>query len=146
MAVLLTFVAGWVDIVGYLAVYHLFTANMTGTTVHLGHDLITGQYAAAVIALSVIGAFLLGSVGGRALIEVGARLHVRSIASITITVDRADSRLHRGFRHIVWTSKIACEHLFASRIACGRDGHSNRKSYQNRTTHRAHHIRDRNAE
>ena len=87
MAVLLTFVAGWVDIVGYLAVYHLFTANMTGTTVHLGHDLITGQYAAAVIALSVIGAFLLGSVGGRALIEVGARLHVRSIASITITVE-----------------------------------------------------------
>lgn len=43
MAVLLTFVAGWVDIVGYLAVYHLFTANMTGTTVHLGHDLITGH-------------------------------------------------------------------------------------------------------
>lgn len=89
MALLLTFVAGFVDIVGYLAVYHLFTANMTGTTVHLGHDLVTGHRIAAIIALSVLVAFVLGSIGGRALIEVGARMHVRSIASITIAVEAA---------------------------------------------------------
>jgi uncharacterized membrane protein YoaK (UPF0700 family) len=89
MALLLTFVAGFVDIVGYIAVYHLFTANMTGTTVHLGHDLVTGQHVAAIIALSILGAFVLGSVGGRALIEVGARRHVRSIASIAIAVELA---------------------------------------------------------
>jgi uncharacterized membrane protein YoaK (UPF0700 family) len=88
-ALLLTFVAGWVDIVGYLSVYHLFTANMTGNTVHLGHDLVTGQHAAAIIALSVLGGFVLGSVGGRTLIEVGARVHLRSIASITIAVEAA---------------------------------------------------------
>jgi uncharacterized membrane protein YoaK (UPF0700 family) len=89
MALLLTFVAGFVDIVGYLAVYHLFTANMTGTSVHLGHDLVTGQHTAASIALIVLGGFVLGSVGGRALIEVGARTHVRSIASITIAAEAA---------------------------------------------------------
>jgi uncharacterized membrane protein YoaK (UPF0700 family) len=89
MALLLTFVAGFVDIVGYIAVYHLFTANMTGTTVHLGHDLVIGQHVAAIIALSILGAFVLGSVGGRALIEVGARCHVRSIASIAIAVELA---------------------------------------------------------
>ncbi|MGH9515567.1 MAG: YoaK family protein [Terriglobales bacterium] len=86
---LLTFVAGFVDIVGYIAVYHLFTANMTGTTVHLGHDLVTGQHAAAIIALSVLGSFVLGSIGGRALIEAGARVHVRCVASITIAIEAA---------------------------------------------------------
>jgi uncharacterized membrane protein YoaK (UPF0700 family) len=89
MALLLTFVAGVVDIVGYISVYHLFTANMTGTTVHLGHDLVTGQHIAALTALAVLGGFVLGSVGGRALIEVGARAHVRSVASITIAVEAA---------------------------------------------------------
>ena len=89
VALLLTFVAGFVDIVGYLAVYHLFTANMTGTTVHLGQNLVTGQHTAASIALIVLGGFVLGSVGGRALIEVGARMHVRSIASITIAAEAA---------------------------------------------------------
>jgi uncharacterized membrane protein YoaK (UPF0700 family) len=89
IALLLTFVAGFVDIVGYLAVYHLFTANMTGNTVHLGHDVIAGQYFAASIALSVLGGFVLGSIGGRALIEAGARVHLRSVASITIAVEAA---------------------------------------------------------
>lgn len=101
MALLLTFVAGFVDIVGYVAVYHLFTANMTGTTVHLGHDLVIGQHIAAIIALSILGAFVLGSIGGRALIEVGARGHVRSIASIAIAVELA---LVLGFISVFNTS------------------------------------------
>lgn len=87
MAFLLTFVAGFVDIVGYIAVYHLFTANMTGDTVHLSHDLITGQHAAALIALSVLAGFVFGSIGGRAIIEAGGRVHVRSVASITIAIE-----------------------------------------------------------
>jgi hypothetical protein len=32
IALLLTFAAGCVDIVGYLAIYQIFTANMTGAT------------------------------------------------------------------------------------------------------------------
>ena len=89
MAFLLTFVAGFVDIVGYIAVYHLFTAHMTGATAHLGHDLITGRYVEAVFALSVLAGFVLGSIGGRAVIEAGARGHVRSVASITIAIEAA---------------------------------------------------------
>lgn len=89
VAFLLTFVAGFVDIVGYIAVYHLFTANMTGDTVHLGHDLVTGQHIPALLALSVLGGFMLGSIGGRALMEAGARMHVRSVASITIAIEAA---------------------------------------------------------
>jgi uncharacterized membrane protein YoaK (UPF0700 family) len=87
MALLLTFVAGFVDIVGYIAVYHLFTANMTGTTVHLGQDLVSGQQVAAIIAFSILAAFVIGSIGGRALIEVGARFRMRSIASIALAVE-----------------------------------------------------------
>jgi hypothetical protein len=36
VALVLTFAAGYVDIVGLLTIYNLFTAHMTGTTVHLG--------------------------------------------------------------------------------------------------------------
>jgi uncharacterized membrane protein YoaK (UPF0700 family) len=89
MALLLTFVAGFVDVVGYIAVYHLFTANMTGNTVHLGHDLVTGQHIAAIMALCILGGFVFGSVGGRTLIEAGARMHFRSVASITLAVEAA---------------------------------------------------------
>jgi uncharacterized membrane protein YoaK (UPF0700 family) len=40
VSLLLTFVAGVVDVVGYLAIYHIFTAHLSGRTVHLGRDLI----------------------------------------------------------------------------------------------------------
>jgi uncharacterized membrane protein YoaK (UPF0700 family) len=35
VALLLTFAAGNIDIVGYLAIYKILTAHMTGDTVHL---------------------------------------------------------------------------------------------------------------
>ena len=36
VALAVTFVAGFVDIVGYLGIYHILTAHVTGTTVHTG--------------------------------------------------------------------------------------------------------------
>lgn len=87
VALLLTFSAGFVDVVGYLAIYNLFTAHVSGATVHLGSDLMLRHWATAAMAASVIGGFLGGSIVGRAVIEAGARLHVRRVASVNLAAE-----------------------------------------------------------
>jgi uncharacterized membrane protein YoaK (UPF0700 family) len=89
VALAVTFVAGFVDIVGYLAIYHIFTAHVSGTTVHLGRDLASRHWAAAAMAGTVVAGFLLGSIVGRAVIEAGARLRFRRVASINIAAETA---------------------------------------------------------
>lgn len=76
-----------VDIVSYLAVYHLFVAHMTGDTVHLGHYLVLGNLAQASRAGTVIGSFVLGSIAGRSIIEVGLRRKMRSVATIALLIE-----------------------------------------------------------
>lgn len=87
VALMLTFGSGIVDIVGYIAVYHWFVAHMTGNTVHLGNQLVTGRWDDAAKAATVIFAFILGSVFGRAIVEAGARKRQRNIASITLLAE-----------------------------------------------------------
>lgn len=86
---MLTFAAGCVDIVGYLSAYHTFTAHMTGNTVHLGNSLFAKNTREAGLAALVLIAFVGGSLAGRALIEVGARSRIRSIASWTLGIEAA---------------------------------------------------------
>ena len=80
VALVLTFAAGMVDIVGYIAVYKSFVAHMTGTTVHLGNKLATGAWGDALKAAVTIASFVAGSVVGRIIIETGARKK-RTVAS-----------------------------------------------------------------
>lgn len=87
VALLLTFAAGVVDIVGYLALYHTFTAHMTGTSVHLGNALVSENWHEAIFAATVVVAFVVGSILGRTIIEIGARNHFRTIASITLGLE-----------------------------------------------------------
>lgn len=87
VALLLTFAAGCVDVVGYLTLYHAFTAHMTGETVHLAQNLFAARWPDVARAGCVIAAFLVGSVAGRAVIEVGARRRTRSIASATLLAE-----------------------------------------------------------
>lgn len=89
VALMLTFSAGVVDIVGYIAVYHWFVAHMTGDTVHLGNQLATGRWSDAEKAGTIIGSFILGSILGRAVIEAGARKQQRAIASVTLLAEAA---------------------------------------------------------
>jgi len=89
VALMLTFSAAIVDIVGYIAVYHWFVAHMTGDTVHLGHQLATGKWGEAEKGATVIGSFILGSIIGRAVIEAGARRRQRAIASVTLIAEAA---------------------------------------------------------
>ena len=87
VALLLTFVAGSVDVIGYLTIQHVFTAHVSGLTAHLGIDLTARDWGNVVIGASVIGAFLVGSILGRVIIEVGAGANFRRIASATLGLE-----------------------------------------------------------
>lgn len=87
VALLLTLAAGYVDIVGYLGLYHAFTAHMTGETVHLAQNLFAARWPDLAKAACVIASFLVGSIAGRILIEIGARRRARRIASATLLVE-----------------------------------------------------------
>ncbi len=81
VALLLTFTAGFIDIVGYITIYHVFVAHMTGATVHFGNELVTRSWPDVARAGSVLTSFVGGSVIGRALIEMGARRRIRTAAT-----------------------------------------------------------------
>lgn len=87
VALLLTFAAGCVDIIGYLALYHAFTAHMTGETVHLAQNMFAAHWTDVAKAACVIASFLVGSIAGRILIEIGARRRVRRIASAALLLE-----------------------------------------------------------
>jgi len=89
VALLLTFAAGGVDVIGFITLYHIFTAHMTGTTVHLGQDAALAHWPEAVKSFAVVVAFLMGSIFGRTLIEIGSRRQIRSVATITLLTEAA---------------------------------------------------------
>src|SRR5690348_5671243 len=89
IALLLTFASGLVDIVGYLGVFHFFVAHLTGTTVHLGENLVEQNRTGVLSAGAIVAAFLLGSIFGRAIIEAGSRARIRKIATITLAIEAA---------------------------------------------------------
>jgi uncharacterized membrane protein YoaK (UPF0700 family) len=87
MALLLAFVSGCVDIIGYIHFGHLFTAHLTGNTVHLGQQLLSAQWILAAKAGGIIAAFLAGSLAGRTVIEIGSRQHIRRVATATLLLE-----------------------------------------------------------
>lgn len=89
VALLLTFSSGVVDTVGFLGIFRLFTAHVTGTTEHLGQSIVLGKGYEVIAASVVVGMFFLGSVFGRALVEAGGRRRFRRIASVTLTIEAA---------------------------------------------------------
>lgn len=89
VALLLSFAAGLVDVVGFISIYHVFTAHMTGTTVHLAQNLVSGDRTAAAVAAAVLAAFVLGSIFGRLIIEVAYRMRFNRVASFTLAIEAA---------------------------------------------------------
>ncbi len=85
----LTFAAGYVDVVGYLALYQIFAANMTGNTVHFASGVSRAHWSEVTFTGLVILAFFSGSILGRSLIELGARRRAQRIASVTLLIEAA---------------------------------------------------------
>ncbi|MFD7403474.1 YoaK family protein [Streptomyces sp. NPDC059866] len=66
LMLVLTVVTGLVDAVSYLALGHVFVANMTGNVVFLGFALAGDESLSALASVVAMGSFLLGAlVGGR---------------------------------------------------------------------------------
>ncbi|MER7569093.1 YoaK family protein [Streptomyces sp. NPDC097941] len=84
----LTVVTGLVDAVSYLALGHVFVANMTGNIVFLGFALAGAEGLSALASVVSLAAFLSGALaGGRLAVRFAAhRGHLLSIATAVQTI------------------------------------------------------------
>jgi uncharacterized membrane protein YoaK (UPF0700 family) len=89
--IVLTLLTGLVDAVSYLALGHVFVANMTGNVVFLGFALAGASSLSALASLAALGAFLIGGVaGGRIAIRCkahrGRHLRTATAAAVPLLV------------------------------------------------------------
>jgi uncharacterized membrane protein YoaK (UPF0700 family) len=104
LAVSLAWIGGFVDAVGYVAVFDIFTSHMTGNTARLGAELAHGDASAALrlafpIAMFFAGAFLSG-----VLTVGGARVGIRSTYALALSFEVA---LLGAFGVLAWESPHA---------------------------------------
>ena len=81
VALILTCAAGCVDVIGYLALFHSFTAHVTGVTVNLGKNMLHSHWHRVGLLFGSILAFLFGSILGRVSIEISSRSGIRRSAT-----------------------------------------------------------------
>lgn len=84
LAIVLSWVAGLVDAIGYLTLFHLFTAHMSGNSVATGVALGQGGWAMALRRATPIPLFVVGVMLGAALVEAAARRGLRSTLSVAL--------------------------------------------------------------
>ncbi|MBV8832161.1 MAG: DUF1275 domain-containing protein [Acidobacteriaceae bacterium] len=82
VAIFLTWLAGLVDAVGYLAYAKIYTANMSGNSVALGINLTQLRPTEILLRSWPILLYVLGLLTGRLAIEIGARQKAPRIASV----------------------------------------------------------------
>jgi uncharacterized membrane protein YoaK (UPF0700 family) len=111
VAAILTWIAGFVDAVGFLTFAHIYTANMSGNSVAVGIGLGQNNWPMFILRLWPVFIYLLGLIFGRSLIEVGARLRVAHIASaafacevIALTVVDWDGKATQNGPYTQWVS------------------------------------------
>jgi uncharacterized membrane protein YoaK (UPF0700 family) len=89
VAVLLACVAGAVDAVGYLTLFHLFTAHMSGNSVAMGAHLGRQEWGEAFRRMFPIPVFVLGVTLGGGVTELAGRRGVRSVFSPALGLEMA---------------------------------------------------------
>jgi uncharacterized membrane protein YoaK (UPF0700 family) len=104
IALTLTVIGGFVDAVGYIALFQVFTANMSGNSVRVGMYLGGLDLANLARPVCAIIAYVLGVIITRVVAELAARSDFQRIASLTLTVEalllflfaRATPAMHLG--------------------------------------------------
>ena len=104
IALSLTVIGGFVDAVGYIALFQVFTANMSGNSVHVGMFLGRLDLADLARPVCAILAYVLGVTITRIVMEIAARSDFQRIASFTLTAEalllllfaRATPAMHLG--------------------------------------------------
>ena len=89
VAALLTWVSGFVDAVGFLALGHIYTANMSGNSVSIGIEAASQNWPEFLFRLWPVVTYFIGLFVCRVLIDVGERKHVKSIASAVMLLEIA---------------------------------------------------------
>lgn len=87
VALLLTIVGGFVDAVGYIALFQIFTANMSGNSVHVGMYLGRQQWMELLRPLCAIVFYVTGMAMTRIAVEIAGRAGLRRIASFTLAIE-----------------------------------------------------------
>jgi uncharacterized membrane protein YoaK (UPF0700 family) len=87
VALFLTIVGGFVDAVGYIALFQVFTANMSGNSVHVGMYLGQQNWMQLLRPLCAIVSYVVGMASTRIAIEIAGRAGRRRIASFTLAVE-----------------------------------------------------------
>jgi len=87
MALSLTALGGFVDAVGYIALFQIFTANMSGNSVHVGMYLGQRNWLNLLRPLCAIVSYVVGMGLTRVTVEIAGRAGLRRIASITLAVE-----------------------------------------------------------
>jgi uncharacterized membrane protein YoaK (UPF0700 family) len=104
IALSLTAIGGFVDAVGYIALFQIFTANMSGNSVHMGMYLGQFNFSQLLRPACAIAAYLTGVILTRITVQVAARREIKRIASITLAAEalllllfaRATPAMHLG--------------------------------------------------
>jgi len=87
VAVALTFIAGYVDAVGWLSLNRVFIAQMSGNMVLLAVHLVAGEDGHVWLQVDTIVGFFVGLVISGSVIEIGMRQHMRCIFVVALVVE-----------------------------------------------------------
>jgi uncharacterized membrane protein YoaK (UPF0700 family) len=89
IALCLTGIGGFVDAVGYIALFQIFTANMSGNSIHLGMYLADRDWWGFLRPACAVAAYVSAMVLTRIAVQVAGRNGIRSIASLTLAAEAA---------------------------------------------------------
>ena len=137
VALVLAFVAGTVDIIGYISFGGVFTAHLTGNTVHMGESLIVRHWWEALTAGAIILTFFCGSMVGRTVIEIGSRRKMPPCSRNPAA--GSGTALHRAHARQQRPIPTAGSHGSG-------DGRADGNSDQGRFINSPHHVRYRDVE
>ena len=104
IALSLTVVGGFVDAVGYIALFQIFTANMSGNSVHIGMYLGQRDWLNLLRPLCAVACYVVGMMLTRITIGIAGRNGIRRIASFALALEalllvlfaRATPAMHLG--------------------------------------------------
>jgi len=87
LALLLTSVGGFVDAIGWITLLQIFTANMSGNSIHVGMAAGNLDFSKLLPFASSIFAYVLALILTRIALEIGGRIGLLRIASLTLTLE-----------------------------------------------------------
>jgi uncharacterized membrane protein YoaK (UPF0700 family) len=104
IALSLTGIGGFVDAVGYIALFQIFTANMSGNSIHLGMSLANLDWLGFLRPACAVVAYVSAMIVTRIAVQIAGRNGVQSIASLTLAAEavllllfaRATPAMHFG--------------------------------------------------